>query len=249
MSFVGIERNEAVAIMRLSRGKVNALNEEFVDELQEKLLKLREDQDTRAIILTGQGKFFSFGFDIPEFLGYSKESFLGYLRKFSSLHSLLFFYPKPVIAALNGHTMAGGCMLAFACDHRIMVSGKAKIALNEISFGSSVFAGSVEMLKHCVGTLAAEQILLSGAMYSAEEALNLGLVNRVVQEDELQEEALSVARDYAAKSGPAFASIKKLLRGPVAEVIGKREEESLLKFVDIWYSEATWKNLQQIKIA
>jgi enoyl-CoA hydratase/carnithine racemase len=227
---------------------VNALNEQLVDELNEQLLKLLEDQQTRAIILTGKGKFFSFGFDIPEFLGYSKESFLGYLRKYSSLCTLLFFCPKPVIAALNGHTMAGGCVLAVACDHRIMVSGKAKIALNEINLGSSVFAVIVEMLKHCAGTPAAEKILSSGAMLSAEEAQKLGLVNRVVQEDELEAVALSVAREYATKSGPAFASIKKLLRGPVAEGIGKREEESLLEFVDIWYSEATRKNLQEIKI-
>lgn len=248
MSFVEIERNEAIAVVRLSRGKVNALNEEFVDELIEQFLKLREDQQTRAIILTGKGKFFSFGFDIPEFLGYSRESFLGYLRKFSSLCTLLFFYPKPVVAALNGHTMAGGCMLAVACDHRIMVSGKAKMALNEIGFGSSVFAGSVEMLKNCVGTPAAEKILLSGAMFSAEEALTLGLVNRVVFEDELEVETLAAAREYAAKGSSAFASIKKLLRGPLAAGIEEREEQSLIEFIDIWYSEATWKNLQQIKI-
>jgi 3,2-trans-enoyl-CoA isomerase len=70
-----------------------------------------------AVILTGSGKFFSFGFDIPEFLAITKEEFTEYLANFTDLYTYLFLYSKPVIAALNGHTMAGGCMLALACDH------------------------------------------------------------------------------------------------------------------------------------
>ncbi len=247
MSFTVLTQNEDVAIVSLSRGKVNALNELVVGELHERLKGIEADDTIRAVILTGEGRFFSFGFDIPEFLSYSKEAFAEYLRKFTRLYTTLFLFPKPVIAALNGHTVAGGCMLATACDYRIMVSGKAKIALNELNFGSSVFAGSAAMLRYCAGARNAEEILYSGTMYTAEDAKRLGIVDRIVSEESLPAEALQVARDYAKKDPVAFRSIKRLLRGPVAEEMVKSEEASIREFVDIWYSESTWKNLQQIK--
>jgi len=97
----------------------------------------------------------------------------------------MFIYPKPIIAALNGHTIAGGCMLALACDFRLMVPGKAKISLNEIGFGSSVFAGATEMLRFWVGSAMATEVLYSGAMYPANEAFRLGLVQEVISEENL----------------------------------------------------------------
>lgn len=153
-------------------------------------------------------------------------------------------YPKPVIASLNGHTIAGGCMLAIACDYRIMVSGKARISLNEINFGSSLFAGSVDLLKMWLGQRPAEVAAYTGAMYSAEEALKLGLVDRVCSEAELEMETEKAARDFSEKDPAAFASIKKLLRSQLADAIKARERQSILEFVDIWYSDRTWKNLQ-----
>lgn len=248
MSFVHISRDEETAILTLSRGKVNALNEPLVEELTQYFRELENDRQVRSIILTGSGKFFSFGFDIPEFFDRSRESFAVFLRKFTSLYTYIFLFPKPVIAALNGHTIAGGCMLAIACDYRIMAVGKAKISLNEVEFGSSVFAGSVEILKYCVGQRNAELILGSGAMHPAEEAHHLGLVDQVASEEDLMGEAGSIARDFAQKDSVAFSSIKGLLRRPVAEHFAEREERSIQEFVDIWYSESTREQLKGIKI-
>ena len=186
MKHVDVEVKDGVAVISLCRGKVNALNEQVVEELQKQFWEVREDAAVGAVVLTGKGgKFFSFGFDIPEFLGYSKETFTRYLTKFSKLCSDIFLFPKPVVAALNGHTIAGGCMLAIACDHRIMAGGRARISLNEVTFGSSVFAGSVEILRYCVGSAAAQQVLYSGRMYSAEDAMKIGLVDRVGSPEEV----------------------------------------------------------------
>ena len=248
MSFVHVSADGGLATVTLSRGKVNPLNERVIEQIHGCLEDVEKDDAVKAVILTGQGKFFSFGFDIPEFLGYSRESFAGYLTKFTNLYTYMFLFPKPIVAAINGHAVAGGCMLATACDYRIMVSGKARISLNEIGFGSSVFAGSVEMLRFCVGQRNAELILCSGAMYSAEEASRLGLIDRVSSDDSLTADAREVARDFANKDGAAFRSIKELLRKPVREEMLKREEVSIREFLDIWYSERTWKNLEQIKI-
>jgi Delta3-Delta2-enoyl-CoA isomerase len=248
MKFVKVETKEGIATIVLNRGKVNALNGEVVNELRESLKTLEYNQNLKAIVLTGYGTFFSFGFDIPEFLSFTKEEFTDYLINFTDLYTYLFLYPKPVIAALNGHTIAGGCMLALACDSRVMVDGKSKISLNEIAFGSSVFAGGTEMLRFCIGSANATKVLYSGAMYSAEEAMRFGLVDSVLTGQNLMVQARSIASDLASKHLPAFASIKALLRKPIAEDIMQRERESIQEFVDIWYSEATWANLQTIKI-
>ena len=248
MSFMQVSKDGEIATVTLNRGKVNALNEPMVEELTKSFEDLETDNEVRSIIFTGSGKFFSFGFDVPEFLNYSKSDFIRYLDKFTNFYTYLFLFPKPIVAALNGHTIAGGCMLATACDFRLMVTGKGKISLNEITFGSAVLAGSVEMLKYCVGSRNAQSILYSGAMYSAEEAFELGLVDQVSSEDALAEDARKVAKELAQKDSSAFKSIKHLLRKPAVEEMIKREKDAILEFVDIWYSEQTWENLKAIKI-
>jgi enoyl-CoA hydratase/carnithine racemase len=243
-----INRNDGIATVMIARGKVNALNVEVLEDLRRSLAAVEADAATRAVILTGAGKFFSFGFDVPELYPMSQRDFTKFVRQFTDLYTEMFVYPKPLVAALNGHAVAGGCMLALTCDHRVMVSGRATISLNEIGFASSVLAGSVEMLRFATGSANATKILYSGALYSADEAKALGLVDEVVLEDELMPAATKVARDLGNKSQPAFSSIKGLLRNPVAERMRAAEPESIREFVKIWYSEATRKNLQNIVI-
>jgi len=248
MQYISLEMDEDVAWITLNRGKVNALNYELLSELDECLNELESDPAARALVLTGTGKFFTFGLDIPELFPYSKDEFAEFLTKFTNLYTRVFLYPRPVIAALNGHTIAGGCMIATACDYRLMVAGKAKISLNEITFGSSVFAGSVEMLRTCVGNRNAHAILYSGAMLTAEEALDLGLIDQKTTEANLRDDANRVALDFASRDRHAFASIKGLLRKPIADEWKHREQASIAEFVDIWYSESTRTQLEQIKI-
>lgn len=248
MESLDISKSDNIATLTLRRGKVNALNEEFIGQIKAAFQELENDYDIKSVIITGGGNFFSFGFDIPEFLNFTKGDFGRFVTKFTELYTYLFMFPKPVIAALNGHTIAGGCMLASACDYRLMVPGRARISLNEVAFGSTVFAGSVEMLKCSVCHKNAEKILFTGKMFTAEEAFDMGLVDRISFENEIYGDALKVARGFAQRSGPAFASIKKLCRGPVAEKMKSREEESIREFLDIWYSDETQKNIRNIKI-
>ena len=248
MDFIKTSINSGIATLTLSRGKVNALTGDVVGQMKTALKAFEEDPDINAVIITGAGNFFSFGFDVPEFLTYSKAAFSAFLYQFTGLYKYIFMCPKPVIAALNGHTIAGGCMLALSCDRRVMVTGKAKISLNEITFGASVFAGSTEMLRLCVGSRYASQILYSGAMYSAEEAESMGLVDRVTTDKNLMETAMTMAMELGGKPSPAFAGIKSLLRTPSLKEMERNETDSVRKFVDIWYSEETWKNLKNLKI-
>jgi len=243
-----ISRIDDVAVLTLERGRVNALNEPFVDSLTGAFEDLERDDGVRAVVLTGRGRFFSFGFDIPEFLGYEKDDFMRYLRKFTDLYKRMFIFPKPLLAAVNGHAVAGGCMLALTCDERYMVPGKAKISLNEIQFGSTVFAGSVEMLRFCAGRKNAQIFLFSGDMFTAEEAARLGVVDRVVPEEKLLDESVLRASELGKKQAPAFRNIKSLLRRPVADEMSRREGESLKEFIDIWYSDNTREFLRHITI-
>ena len=248
MHFVLSSKNNEIATVTLQRGKVNALNEPMVEEIADSFGNLETDAEVNSIVFTGSGKFFSFGFDVPEFFKYPKKDFIRYLEKFTNLYTYLFQFPKPIVAALNGHAIAGGCMLATACDFRIMATGKGKISLNEITFGSPVFAGSAEMLRFWVGSRNAQSILYSGAMYSAEEAFGLGLVDQMSSEDTLAEDARKVAQELGEKAGLAFTSIKKLLRKPVAKAMVKHGEDSILECADIWYSKTTREKLKQIQI-
>ena len=248
MSFVQVARSEGVGTICLTRGKLNPLNETLVDELHQCLRDLEEDPKVTAVIVTAQGRFFSFGFDIVEFLTYPREPFIRYLKRFTDLYTYLFLFPKPVVAALNGHAIAAGCTLVMACDYRIMVAGKAKIAMNEITLGLSVFAGSIEMLKFCVGPRKAECILAAGSMYSARQASKLGLIDQVSPVDQLAEEARRRAKEFAKIDPLAFRSIKALLRRPVAEEMMRREKASILEFARAWHGEAARKGLGRLTV-
>ena len=243
-----VDRSDGVAVARLSRGKVNALNEETVEALQRVLSELADDVSVPALVLTGSGKFFSFGFDIPELLAYSKPDFERFLVKFTGLYTSLFCFPKPVVAAINGHCIAGGCMLTNACDYRLMAGGTWKIGLNELAFGAAVFAGSVAILRNLVGQNVAEKVLIGARMYSPEEALQIGLVDRLAGQEELLAEAQTTARGYAEKDAAAYAQLKRLLRQPVVERYRELEAESIRRFNDIWYAPEMRQRLAQIRI-
>lgn len=248
MSFVHISMDNHIATVRMERGKVHALNEEHVYQLGSAFHRLQRDDNARIIILTGTDKFFSFGLDVPELYDYKQDDFIRFLTKFTDLYSYIFIYPKPVIAVINGHAIAGGCMLATACDWRIMMTGRFRIALNEVTFGSSVFHGSMEMLKFLCGGRNAQIIAGFGAMYSAEEALELGLVDEIAGEDEFKRKAAAKVAQFDSMDLTAFGSIKELLRRPVYEAMRNGEAESLRCFTEIWYSPSTREKLKGIQI-
>lgn len=248
MSSVSSKYDNKTAIITLNRPKVNALNERVVTELQAAFQNARSNDYINAVVLTGEGSFFSFGFDVPEFMSYPKSSFESHVINFSKLVKEIFMFPKPVIAAINGHSVAGGAVLALACDYRLMVSQKAKIALNEMTFGSSLFSSVTEPLQYAVGQRKSEEIIYSGKMYSGDEALSMGLIDKLVNEDQFLEAVSELTQDFAAKDITAFASIKKMLKQETLNRIENRERETISEFIDIWYSKSTREQLAKIEI-
>ena len=247
MRHLEIQRNEGIATVRMARGKVNALDGEMVEELRSTFRELAGRDDTAGAVLTGSGAFFSFGLDVPSLYDLAPPAFAAFLRDFAALYTEMFAFPRPLIAAINGHAAAGGCMLALACDQRLMAEGPGRIGLNEASFGSSLFAGSVEMLRFTVGDPAAARVAHTGALFDPRAAADLGLVE-LVSGDQLLSEARSRVRALSHGHLAAFGSIKSLLRGRVLETMRATESASIDEFVEIWYSPSTRKELQRIQI-
>ena len=248
MDFIRSSAKDGIATVTIDRPKVNAINEHMVAELRDAFWDLAHKTDIKAVILTGEGSFFSFGFDIPEFMDCPKDEFQRFVLSFSDLVQRIFVFPKPVIAALNGHAVAGGCILAIACDKRIMVSGKPKIALNEIAIGATVFTSVTEILKFTVGQRKAQELLYTGRMCTAEEALDLGLVDEAHHAENFSDAVLASAHEMASRSGEAFGSIKRLLRKHVIDIIERDEITTISDFVDLWYSPETQEKLRKIEI-
>jgi enoyl-CoA hydratase/carnithine racemase len=239
---------DSIATITMARGKVNAINSEFVAELSGLLDEFETDSSTSALILTGRGKFFSFGLDIPELYDLSPAEMTRFIRTFCGLYHRLFLFPKPTVAAINGHAIAGGTILATACDARLMADGNGKMALNEITFGSTLFAGAVEMLRYCCGNRNIEKILLSGTMFTPAESLQLGLVDRIVTGDELMFASGQLAVEQSRHLSPAFTSLKRLARGPIAAEWMTREQQSILDWINVWYSPETRERARSVQI-
>jgi enoyl-CoA hydratase/carnithine racemase len=248
MDFIETTITDRIATVTINRGKVNALNLPLVEELLATLDELENSAGVRAIILTGAGKFFSFGFDVPEFISFDRDTFRVFLNAITALKLRLFLYSKPVIVAVNGHATGGGCMLVIPCDYRIMVTGRARIALNEINLAVPVFASSTAMLTACIGQQNAERFLYDGSLYTSQEACDLGLIDRLCPVENLTAEATAKAGELGAKDPAAFAGMKKLMRQPIADDVLRREEKSIEDFMNAWFSKAAQGILQGLKI-
>lgn len=196
-----VERDGAVAIVTFNRPKVlNALNSQTISELEQVMLELQRDDEVRAIVLTGAGeKSFVAGADINELAVLSPAEGQRHGRRGQAVFDLIETLGKPVVAALNGFALGGGCELAMACTLRI-AADTARLGQPEINLGIIPgYAGS-QRLPRLVGKGRALEILLTGDMVPAARAYEIGLVNRVVPAAELMAEARKLASSLASKA-------------------------------------------------
>ncbi|MDA7979034.1 MAG: enoyl-CoA hydratase/isomerase family protein [Pirellulales bacterium] len=237
-----------IAQITIQRPPVNALNADAIWQLRSAIGTLGDDAENQSIVLTGQGSFFSFGLDVPEILDLTREQFSSFLREFAGLYRDIFACPKPVIAALNGHATAGGCMIAIACDHRVMAQGRAKIGLTGVRFGAGLFAGSSILLRHILGGQQADRVAQLGDVYAANAALEIGLVDVACAAEDVPRHASDLARKYLACDPAALTLIRQTTRAPLLAQIDATEEESLQAFVELWYSPSTRAQVEKIII-
>ena len=203
-----VDRDGAVAVVTVNRPKVlNALNTQTLDELRRTVLSLKHDDGVRAVILTGAGdKSFVAGADINELAVQSPTGGRDHAMRGQHVLDLIEHMGKPVIAAINGYALGGGCELAMACTLRI-AADTAKLGQPEVNLGIIPGYAGTQRLSRLVGTGRALELLLTGDQITAAEAHRLGLVNRVVPAAQLMDEARTLAAALAGKAPVAMRFI------------------------------------------
>jgi enoyl-CoA hydratase len=218
MESIGIETRGDIAIMRMQRGKASAFDLEFTQAIIDTLASLTNGP-AAAVVLTGSGNIFSAGVDLIRL----QEGGPSYIQRFvpllTQLVHALFEFPKPLIAALNGHAVAGGCVIACAADHRIMARGNGRIGVPELLVGLPFPTAALELVRFVVPPQNLASVVYGAETYDADEAMEVGLVDEVCSADDLLERALSAAQRFAALPAPAFALTKRQLHAPVLERI------------------------------
>ena len=182
-----------IAVLTLTHGKANALDIELCEALTARFQELR-GSDAKAVVLTGQGKIFSAGVDLKRL----SEGGADYIRKFlpvlHKLYDTVFYHPKPVVAAINGHAIAGGCVLACCADRRIMAREGGRIGVTESLVGVPFPALAFEILRFAVPPRHLPEFTLSGATYATDVALQRGWIDEIAEPGELIEDAIAVAQ-------------------------------------------------------
>jgi len=235
---VQVEAVDGVAVVRLNRGVTNPIDLELVEGLAAHLVDLAGDTAVRSVVLTGASeKFFSIGFDIPALIDLPREEFVAFYRAFNSLTLDLYSFPKPSVAAIRGHAIAGGCILALCCDWRVMAEGRRLMGLNEVKLGVPIpFPADCILRSMLPGTLARD-VMEIGEFYPPEDLRQNGLVDHVVAPELVVPSAVELAGRVAASRGPGYRRIKANRVEPVLDAIHARLEEREQHFLDCWYSD------------
>ena len=234
---------EGVLTLRLAHGKANALDVELLDALLHELDSVAED--VRALILTGTGSIFSAGVDLFRL---TREG-AGYVRHFLPLLSRflrkLFSFPRPVVAAVNGHAIAGGGVIVLACDARLMAEGVGRIGVPELLVGVPFPTAALEVVRFAVPREKVQSLIYTGRTLPARDALGAGLVDEVVAPDALLARAQELARQLAMIPPPVYSLTKQSLRAEALERIDKAGEWQDQAALEVWSAPQTHAQIRE----
>jgi enoyl-CoA hydratase len=237
--------HDDLAVVTLEAGKANAMDE----ELLVRLIRLFDDAEAdgaRAIVLTGYGKYFSGGLALPSLVKLDRPAMKRFMELFHTAILRVYSCRLPVIAAINGHAIAGGCVLALQADARIMADGEMKIGLNEVQLGIGLPSLVIETARLALPVTSMGPIVQEGNLFAPRRAKELGLVDEVVPPGELEARAKARAKELGALPPPAYAQVKSALRRPALEVIQRLSGLETEFWLDTWFSEPARTQLQAI---
>ncbi|MGS2777959.1 enoyl-CoA hydratase-related protein [Robertmurraya sp. GLU-23] len=209
MSLILFEKKDFIGFVTLHRpDAMNAFNYDSLLQLQAIVQKVRHDREVRAVLFTGAGdKAFSVGADLKERKHLSPDDVMRNVHKIGEVFSEISELPQPTIAAINGYAFGGGMELALACDFRLAVKG-TKMGLTETSLGIIPGAGGTQRLPRLIGETKALELILTARKITAEQAEQLGLVNKVTESDVLMNESLKLANEMLANAPIALQQAK-----------------------------------------
>ncbi|MCW8807740.1 MAG: enoyl-CoA hydratase/isomerase family protein [Rhodanobacter sp.] len=237
--------HDNITEIKMARPPVNALDLDMVCALRSAI----EDSigaGTHGIVLSGAPGLFSAGVDVPALLAQDRTGVHEFWREFFALCATLARAPVPLVAAITGHSPAGGAVLALFCDYRVMAEGPFRIGLNEVQVGLIVPDAIQLALRRVVGTYRAERLLVSGAMLDSAQALACGFVDELTGVDQVDTRALHWLRELLALPSHAMLVTRELARADLAAAYADPATLPLDEFVDAFFHPQTQAVLQQL---
>jgi enoyl-CoA hydratase len=224
---------EGVRLLTLDRPPANAIDATLLDELDAALADAEGDDGVRAVVLTGAGRFFSGGFDLKAAGGDPGDMAVLY----RAANRRLLAVPKPTVAMVGGHCIAGGFVFAMACDHRIAAEGDYTIGVNEVAIGAAWPVVAMEIMRARLTDQQLSELMLQAALHPATEALRLGLAHRIVPAAALEEAALALAADLAVYPREVYADTKTRLIGDALARIDAAPLDEDLRITALWVTD------------
>jgi enoyl-CoA hydratase len=241
-----IERNGALAVLRLDKPRGNAIDEELLQDLRAACAELALDAELRGVLLaSAHPKLFCPGLDLVALVGYDRAAMQRFMAAFSQTVRALFALPRPVVAAVSGHAVAGGCILALCADVRLLRRG-AQIGLNEVKVGVPLPWEVAVLLRHSVAPQALARVALLGRNFQDAEAVETGLAHASLEPDGFEAKCLEQLAEFVDKHPGAVAATKRALRAGALAEMAAREAEERAGWLDAWFSPETRARIEQI---
>lgn len=237
--------HDAIVELQLARPPVNALNLSLLQQLRA-AVEEAPAAGACGIVLSGAPGMFSAGVDVPALMGRERSEVRAFWREFFAVCAALARSPVPVVAAITGHSPAGGAVLSLFCDYRVMAEGPFKIGLNEVQVGLIVPDCIQLALRRVVGTYRAERLLVAGAMIESSQALACGMVDELTGVEQVSTRALHWLRELLALPSHAMLATRALARADLSEAYADVDALPLDAFVDGFFHPHTQTVLQSL---
>ncbi|MDP6782106.1 MAG: enoyl-CoA hydratase/isomerase family protein [Dehalococcoidia bacterium] len=242
-----LQRRDGIGILLIDGPNTNAIDQDFIDDMNSLLHAAEADTSLRALVITSaHPKIFCPGLNLKALVGLPYERLFEFAGNLTGMVRNEFSFSKPQIAAINGHAIAGGCLVAMGADYRFMARGKSRIGVLEIDVALPVALGGMAVLEYVMGRRNVEKAIYSGELYLPEDALNIGMVDELVEPEELLDRAVEKAKFLGSKPAAAFKRDKQYLRAAVIDWIDVREARHLKEWVDCWYSKEAQEALGKV---
>lgn len=226
--------SEGVTVIRLENGKANAIDDTLVSFLLDGIESALTG-GANAVVLTGREGFFSAGLDLKG-LPDDEAEMAAFLDRFEACNRKLLELPLPLVTAVNGHAIAGGCILASTGDVRLGAEGTYKVGVSEVSLGIVFPASAFEIMRHTLDPRFIPEVLLGGKLLTPPQAVESGILHRLVPAARLLDDAVAVAHELGSKPRLAFQHSKLALRAPMLERIEATRAEARRLFLETWFS-------------
>jgi enoyl-CoA hydratase/carnithine racemase len=245
METLKIERQGPVAVVRLQKARGNAIDAVLVDELVKTAAEITADKEIRGVLLaSGHPKLFSPGLDLVSLSALDRPAMRHFMGRFAEMLWALYTLRRPVVAAVNGAAVAGGCVLALTADYRVLKRGAA-IGLNEVKVGVPLPWSVALLLRASVPPPAIAKVALLGRNFADDEALAVGLADEIVPEEGFEAACLARLQEFVEKDPHSLAVTKSYVRTLVVDEMRAREAYEMDNWLDGWFSDATRARMKE----